>query len=291
MVSCPNCGARNDETVTHCRLCGNLLEADSARSEEVDSISPTVIVAAQPPAQRRTDPADSRNSVCSTCGTINDPGWSFCQHCGNKIKPDAGDFASHPNAQKMPQDLITVVAEPVRIEQMDRGTPMQPDPSRPRQSNAGVGQPSPATELVHSGSLSEHAAEAVHCPQCGHPNSSGSAFCSQCGSPIPVNETIAMSSVPAPPRGRLRLIMEGGQQGDVYELKDETVVGRTSGDISFPHDGFMSSRHARVVRRGSSFVLVDEGSRNGTFIKIRNEVELKPGDTVLIGKQLFRFEV
>ncbi|HKY06115.1 MAG TPA: FHA domain-containing protein, partial [Blastocatellia bacterium] len=81
------------------------------------------------------------------------------------------------------------------------------------------------------------------------------------------------------------------QQGDVYDLKDETVVGRTSGDISFPHDGFMSSRHARVVRRGSSFVLVDEGSRNGTFIKIRNEVELKPGDTVLIGKQLFRFEV
>jgi pSer/pThr/pTyr-binding forkhead associated (FHA) protein len=100
-----------------------------------------------------------------------------------------------------------------------------------------------------------------------------------------------MSSVAATPKGRLHLIMEGGQQGEVYDLKDDTVIGRTMGDISFPHDGFMSSRHARIVRRGDSFILADEGSRNGTFIKIKNEVELKPGDMILIGKQLFRFEV
>jgi pSer/pThr/pTyr-binding forkhead associated (FHA) protein len=52
----------------------------------------------------------------------------------------------------------------------------------------------------------------------------------------------------------------------------------------------MSGRHARVIRRGATFVLVDEESRNGTFIKIKGEIELKPGDMVLIGRQLFRFE-
>jgi pSer/pThr/pTyr-binding forkhead associated (FHA) protein len=85
--------------------------------------------------------------------------------------------------------------------------------------------------------------------------------------------------------------MEGGQQGEVFELKDDNIVGRINADVTFPHDGFMSSRHARITRRGNSFVLTDEGSRNGTFIKIKNEVELKPGDMILIGKQLFRFEV
>jgi pSer/pThr/pTyr-binding forkhead associated (FHA) protein len=119
----------------------------------------------------------------------------------------------------------------------------------------------------------------------------GSAFCGGCGRPIPVARTIVMSSVQATPKGRLHLIMEGGQQGEVYDLKDDTVIGRTMGDISFPHDGFMSSRHARIVRHGETFILVDEGSRNGTFIKIKSEVELKPGDMILIGKQLFRFEV
>ena len=87
------------------------------------------------------------------------------------------------------------------------------------------------------------------------------------------------------------LVMEGGQAGEVYELGDDTVIGRSNGDIVFPHDGFMSGRHARIVRRGGSFVLADERSRNGTFVKISGEVELKPGDMILVGKQLFRFEL
>ena len=85
--------------------------------------------------------------------------------------------------------------------------------------------------------------------------------------------------------------MEGGQPGEVYELDADTVIGRNKGEIIFPHDGFMSGRHARIERRGASFILTDEGSRNGSFIKIKGEVELKSGDMILVGKQLFRFEV
>ena len=104
---------------------------------------------------------------------------------------------------------------------------------------------------------------------------------------------MVISSQPAPPspKGRLHLVMEGGQPGEVYELEGDTVIGRNNGEITFPHDGFMSGRHARIERRGSSFILTDEGSRNGTFVKIQEEVELKPGDMILVGKQLFRFEV
>jgi pSer/pThr/pTyr-binding forkhead associated (FHA) protein len=85
--------------------------------------------------------------------------------------------------------------------------------------------------------------------------------------------------------------MEGGQPGEVYELGDETSIGRSTGQITFPHDGFMSGRHARIVRRGGKYALSDEGSRNGTFVKIKGEIELEPGDMILVGKQLFRFEV
>jgi pSer/pThr/pTyr-binding forkhead associated (FHA) protein len=84
--------------------------------------------------------------------------------------------------------------------------------------------------------------------------------------------------------------MEGGEEGAVYEIENEAVIGRTTGDITFPHDGFMSGRHARIAYRGGKFVLSDEDSRNGTFVKIKGEVELEPGDTILVGKQVFRFE-
>jgi pSer/pThr/pTyr-binding forkhead associated (FHA) protein len=102
---------------------------------------------------------------------------------------------------------------------------------------------------------------------------------------------MVIASQPALPKGSLHLVMEGGQSGEVYELEHDTVIGRSSGQVTFPHDGFMSGRHARIELRGRSFILTDEGSRNGTFIKIHGEVELKPGDTILVGKQLFRFEI
>lgn len=100
-----------------------------------------------------------------------------------------------------------------------------------------------------------------------------------------------MTSAPKTVNARLVLIMEGDQRGDSYDLKGDTIIGRTSGQITFPHDEFMSGRHSRIEKKNNKFVLTDEGSRNGTFIRITGEVELKAGDTILIGKQLFRLEM
>lgn len=114
------------------------------------------------------------------------------------------------------------------------------------------------------------------------------------GAPPPDQHTIVMSSTPvaSPPKsGRLLLIMEGGDVGETFQLRPtETGIGRVDGDIKFPHDGYMSSRHARILQRNGRFFLIDNNSRNGTFVKIHQEVELHGGDVVLIGKQLFRFE-
>ena len=108
------------------------------------------------------------------------------------------------------------------------------------------------------------------------------------------DRTMVMHSSPvaaAPKRGKLHLIMEGGETGDTYDLRpSETVIGRVDGDIKFPHDGYMSGRHARIMQRNGRFYLIDNNSRNGTFVKIHQEVELNPGDVSLVGKQLFRFE-
>jgi hypothetical protein len=112
--------------------------------------------------------------------------------------------------------------------------------------------------------------------------------------PIGDQRTVIMSSTPVatPPKAaRLLLIMEGGEIGETYSLRpSETVIGRVDGDIKFPHDGYMSSRHARIIQRNGRFFLLDNNSRNGTFVRIHQEVELHPGDVVLVGKQLFRFE-
>jgi hypothetical protein len=163
--------------------------------------------------------------------------------------------------------------------------PSLPPPAQKPAAPARVSTPEHSTQLSGSGVL---------CTQCGHATGVGSAFCANCGAPVTYGSTMVIASEPAPPpilKGRLHLVMEGGQPGEIYDLDDDTIIGRSNGAITFPHDGFMSGRHARIERRGSTFILTDEGSRNGTFVKIKGEVELKPGDTILVGKQLFRFEV
>jgi pSer/pThr/pTyr-binding forkhead associated (FHA) protein len=55
----------------------------------------------------------------------------------------------------------------------------------------------------------------------------------------------------------------------------------------------MSRRHAALNRNPTSGVitLTDLGSSNGTFLRVRSKVELKAGDHLRIGQQLFRFDV
>jgi pSer/pThr/pTyr-binding forkhead associated (FHA) protein len=120
----------------------------------------------------------------------------------------------------------------------------------------------------------------------------GGAFCADCGAQLSVGAIArALSVAESKSKGSLNLITDGGEVGETYQLdRTETVIGRGEGDVIFPHDGYMSSRHARIIARGARYFLADEGSRNGTFVRIDKEVELQPGDTFLIGKQVLRFD-
>jgi pSer/pThr/pTyr-binding forkhead associated (FHA) protein len=120
--------------------------------------------------------------------------------------------------------------------------------------------------------------------------------------------TLLFGSPAAPRYARLcQRTVEGIARDVYYVRKVETVLGRESGDVVFTEDPFLSRRHAaiRLLSRdgsphGSSisrpplgepqFALVDLGSSNGTFLRIRSDVELSPGDHFRVGQQLFRVD-
>jgi pSer/pThr/pTyr-binding forkhead associated (FHA) protein len=93
------------------------------------------------------------------------------------------------------------------------------------------------------------------------------------------------------PWGRLLQMVQLGIARDVYHLgPPEVTLGREEGDLRFPDDEFMSRRHARITSHDAKFELTDEGSSNGTYIRLRGERVLHPGDRLRLGDQLFRFE-
>jgi len=93
-----------------------------------------------------------------------------------------------------------------------------------------------------------------------------------------------------------------GLVGDVhYIVREETILGRETGDIVFTADAFLSRRHAAIRREPSSsngssangasrFHIEDLDSSNGTYVAISRETALEHGDRVRIGQHLFRFE-
>jgi pSer/pThr/pTyr-binding forkhead associated (FHA) protein len=93
-------------------------------------------------------------------------------------------------------------------------------------------------------------------------------------------------------RFRLIQILEGGTRGAAFVLKDgENLLGRESGDITFPTDGFVSGRHAVLQVRQHRLFVRDIGSSNGTFLRLSAPTALENGDHLLIGRELLRIEV
>jgi len=129
-----------------------------------------------------------------------------------------------------------------------------------------------------------------NCPECNQLIAMSVSSCPCCGAAVLAEQTRIMSSEKPRPTARLRLVLENEQLGGEYSLDSTVVIGRRTGNIRFPDDDSMSGEHARIEKRGKSFILIDEGSRNGVFVRIKKEFELEPGDMILIGKQLFQFE-
>ena len=91
--------------------------------------------------------------------------------------------------------------------------------------------------------------------------------------------------------GRLITIRRDGSDGEIHPLHGDTYdLGRSDGSLTFPEDLYLAARHARVS-------LGDEGVRvrpidrvNGVFLRVRGAADLNPGDQILIGKEVLRFE-
>ncbi|MFW6134393.1 MAG: FHA domain-containing protein, partial [Elusimicrobiota bacterium] len=99
--------------------------------------------------------------------------------------------------------------------------------------------------------------------------------------------------------------VQGRMEGRKFEIKEnETKIGRSEDFndvwISKDVDKSVSRRHATIIKKeavdyaGSEYVLTDKRSRNRTFVNKKqvgetDEVRLKNGDEILIGRSIFRF--
>ncbi len=220
--------------------------------------SPLAAPAAPPPAA--APPVGLR---CQRCGTENSKNLQFCRTCGSSL---AGLAAPAVSAQPAASQPLPTAAMP------------------------GPTDPAPGPGAV--GPL---------CSRCGGQGDPAARFCKFCGSPFgsaagvrppgsaPNNFAVAPTEAL---HAQVVIIQRDGSEGGVYPLDaPQTDLGGREGDIVLPEDPYLSPRHARIERRGDTFVLRDLASVNGVYARLREPFELIHGEMFLIGQQVLRFEV
>lgn len=92
-------------------------------------------------------------------------------------------------------------------------------------------------------------------------------------------------------QSNFRMVMRSGPStGKEYPLeKSEIFIGRDLSNDIVINDPEISRRHARLYIQGSSYVLEDLGSTNGTFVngqRLAGPAILRPGDAVTFGERM-----
>jgi len=101
----------------------------------------------------------------------------------------------------------------------------------------------------------------------------------------------ASPSCKRPLSAKLEHIKLNGEVVAEFKLDNpETTLGRTTGDLIFKDDPYMSGTHARIIAQPGRFLLQDLRSRNGVYRRVRSEIVLIDGDEFFMGEQLFHVE-
>jgi pSer/pThr/pTyr-binding forkhead associated (FHA) protein len=104
-------------------------------------------------------------------------------------------------------------------------------------------------------------------------------------SAAPAARPTARKSKKAP--RRIAVIEDDKLKGKSFDLDDEVIIGRADKCSVVLDDTYVSQVHARIFKRGDSYMIEDMGSTNGTYVnrrRITAAAELQRGDQVKIGK-------
>jgi len=170
----------------------------------------------------------------------------------------------------------------------------------------------------------------VTCPRCNTATPASFAFCQQCGLNLqeqaprppsgsqpavgrapsgnpqidvqsatiaadvrsPAMQPRSQQAAAGPAWGTAVLVNRDGSDGQRFPLVGEyLIVGRIGADIEFSEDRFLARQHARIERATDGTVKVHPMDvLNGVFRKADSPIDLADGTTILVGREVLRFE-
>jgi len=103
--------------------------------------------------------------------------------------------------------------------------------------------------------------------------------------------TYFYSSPKWPSSFRIVQVFEGGGKGACVLARGTTMqLGRELGDFVFPNDPLVGEPHCLVEEQAGAILLTDLGSASGSFVRIKGDEQVVPGDEIVVGRTRLVFE-
>lgn len=145
------------------------------------------------------------------------------------------------------------------------------------------------------------------CPQCKSATYPNDKFCSQCGTPLPQEDTeekkhkapqpIQVHRSTTKPSSVVKEVkwvlkeMSGTHPGKIYPLDESVQMGRSQSNAIWINNSNASRKHAQIEPTKDGHIQIkDLGSTNGTWVngrRIGETVVLEAGDQVVVGDTEF----
>ena len=271
-LPCPRCREANPTESRFCHACGFGLTPPIAQPPpSAIAIAPSV--AARPIVPAAAPPQAA--VVCARCRGVADPGADFCKFCGARL--GAVDAQAAAPAEARSGSDAGAVLSPRALPTQAAAQPPSPQIDRSAAPVVAAPQGAIARPVAAQGAQGSAASASP-------PNRLMGAT-----KPLHGIGDVAI-------RGTLVRIAKDGSEGVHHPVVNETTdVGRAEGNIILPDDPYLSPRHARILARAvpggpAALFLIDLGSVNGTFVRLRSAHPLVHGDLLLLGQQVLRFE-
>ena len=280
MARCSNCGKNNKDGSLFCQDCGRKIE---------EAPRPTPVAGAAPAA----------TAPCASCGTVNPPGMNFCKMCGSALSRAATGTGPTVSAARPVAGASAAV--PVAVPAGGGTAGKITCPSCAKLTPPGFafcqhcGTRLGAAKSATAEALASTMAPSVSpTPPAGLRPPTPAAFAPTVAPVLPTPTPTQRSPQPtdeAVSFGRLVVLLRDGSDGATHDLiGDRLDVGRTDGELTFDDDPYMAARHARITFDGSTARVRSLDDLNGIYLRLREASELQPGDHILLGKEVLRFE-
>jgi hypothetical protein len=282
MQVCPNCGGQTPSGFAFCQQCGSKLGAGAPPPGPPPAAGPPAAAAGEiggsAPAQAPYGggpPTDVESAVAwGTLISVNRDGTD-----GDRF-PLRGEFVviGRSGADVSFDDDTFLAARHARMEHADAGPRVVP-----LDTLNGVFRRLSQPEPIEDGTIILAGREVLRFELVSQEERDAA--------PLVRHGTHMFGSPPREPWGRLMQMLPNGGIRDVRFLNDpEIVIGREEGDLVFEDDAFLSRRHAALRWQNGRCMVEDLHSSNGTFVRLTGARDLRAGDHLRMGDQLFRFE-